>query len=275
MANYYEQIDETIKKQVEEALLSIAAQEKAAKSRLEAQREQALSGLNLGLAGAYSDYAHAVNPYGINNENLYSSGLGGSGKSETAKAQYYGAYTALLGSLKDTYSKEITELGLQEGELEAQMLGLRTDVHSRAYNKMLDELIRRQQAQIDAERFEYQKLADERDYNFKLQQAQYRKEKDERDFNYKVASNAAKGYGSSSAAEKEESELPESLSFPGTGRLDNEQFAQLKKVFKWLNWSVLPDEDNPTVRIRQTKAKYIELFKDRLSADQLRELSAI
>ena len=297
MANYYEEIDKTLKKQIEEALVSIDAQEKAALARLSQRRAQAHSSYLSGTAGAYSDYAHAVDPYGVNNENLYSSGLGNSGKSETAKAAYYNAYTSLLGSLRDTYSDELTELDLQEHELGANNLALRTDANAQAYNKLLDELIRRQEAEEEAERFEYEKAVDERDYNFKVAQAEYQKQMDERDYNYQLQkdeyerymdslaalgkSSSSSGGGSTSSGSDADgvSELEEAAwgmsGFEGTGMLSDTQFKRLKEIFLGLTYSALPEEDNPTPRIRRYKTRYLEMFKNRLTSSQLLELSRI
>ena len=292
MANYYEEIDELLKKQIEEALVSIDVQEKAALARLQQRRDSAYGSYLSGTRGAYADYAHAVNPYGVNNENLYSSGLGNSGKSETAKASYYNAYTSLLGNLRNTYSDELTELNLEEQELNASNQALRTDANATAYNKLLEELIRREEAQVQAERFEYEKAIDERDYNFKVAQAQYQKEKDERDYQYQkekdeyeryldsLSSKSSGSYSSggsssnSSTADTEEDTWGMS-GFEGTGMLTDEQYKKLKDTFLALTYSVLPGEDNPTPRIRRYKTRYIEMFKNRLTSDQLLELTRI
>ncbi len=297
MANYYDEIDKTLKKQIEEALVSIDAQEKAALARLEQRRAQAQSSYYAGTAGAYSDYAHAVNPFGVNNENLYSAGLGNSGKSETAKASYYNAYTSLLGNLKDTYSNEITELNLEEQELGANTQALRTQANSNAYNKLLDELVRRQEAETEAERFEYQKEINERDYNFKVAQAEYQKQMDERDYQYKLQKDEyerymdslalqSKGYssggsssGGSGGSAIEPSELEQAAwgmsGFEGTGMLTDAQFNRLKDMFLMLTYSALPEEDNPTPRIRRYKTRYLDMFKSRLTPSQIFELSRI
>lgn len=283
MANYYDKIDEILKKQIEEALVSIDAQEKAALARLGQRREQAYSTYLSGAAGAYSDYAHAVNPYGVNNENLYSSGLGNSGKSETARASYYNAYTELLGNLRNTYSDELTELNLEEKDQNARFSDLRTQANTQAYNKLLDELIRRQEAQVESERFEYEKSVDERDYNFKVAQAQYEKEKDERDYQYKLSKdeyeryldslkNSGSSYSGSIKASDSKEEALEAIDFEGTDMLSDSQFEWLKQMFIGLTNSVLPGEDNPTPRIRRYKTRYIDMFKNRLKPHQLLEL---
>lgn len=293
--NYYEQIDDTLKKQVEEALLSIDAQEKAALLRFEDQRKTAYSTLMGGLSGAYSDYAAAVNPYGVNNENLYSGGIGNSGKSETAKAAYYNAYTELIGSLKDTYSKEITEIGLNEEDMRAKMLGLRTDVNTDAYNKLLEELIRRQNLEREDSRFEYEKQQDERDYNFKVERANKEDEKDQRDFDYKVeqdtknyelkaGSVSNKATSTNNKTETEEAPVSDLQSpleidiekgFGTTGMLSDSDFERLKNIFLYLTYSVLPGETNPTPRIRRTKENYLKIFKNRLTSQQFMELVQI
>lgn len=64
--------------------------------------------------GAYVDYANNINPYGVQSELAYGSGLGGAGKGETAQANYYNTYQNRLGEINTAATGQLRDIAQQE-----------------------------------------------------------------------------------------------------------------------------------------------------------------
>ena len=64
--------------------------------------------------GAYVDYAKNINPYGVQSELAYGSGLGGAGKGETAQANYYNTYQNRLGEINTNVTNQLRDIANQE-----------------------------------------------------------------------------------------------------------------------------------------------------------------
>ncbi len=64
--------------------------------------------------GAYVDYAKNINPFGVQSELAYGAGLGGSGKGETAQANYYNTYQNRLGEINTDVTGQLRDIANQE-----------------------------------------------------------------------------------------------------------------------------------------------------------------
>lgn len=67
--------------------------------------------------GAYVDYAKNINPYGVQSELAYGSGLGGAGKGETAQANFYNTYQNRLGEIDTNATKQLRDIARQEADV--------------------------------------------------------------------------------------------------------------------------------------------------------------
>ena len=114
---YAKQLEEDAQLQKEKVDLSTKAQMDALaenKKLIEAEKQSAMR-------GAYVDYAKNINPYGVQSEIAYASGLGGAGKGETAHANYYGSYQRRLGDINTAATEQLR--GIAQQEASARLAG--------------------------------------------------------------------------------------------------------------------------------------------------------
>ena len=278
--SYYDEIDKNMKDKVDMALADIDLQERIAMERLAIKRDAAKRASLNEMNSAYVGYVNAVNPYGVNNEALYASGLGASGKSETARAAYYAAYTGLLGKLKEAAAAQMSDFDMQESDIGADAMSKRTDVQAGAYNDMLAELRRRADDEWERQKYADSLKEKEREYLLKEAQAEYNRQKDERDYAFKadneafdreiaLRSLALKGTSSSKAAQSEASPI---VSPDMEELIRDDPYVTLRYIFRSLDSSVLPGEDNPAARIKNTKRMYLDAYKSLLTSKEYQKL---
>lgn len=114
---YAKQLEEDARLQKESVDVSTKAQLDALaenKKLIEAEKQNAMR-------GAYVDYAKNINPYGVQSEIAYASGLGGAGKGETAHANYYGSYQRRLGDINTAATEQLR--GIAQQEASARLAG--------------------------------------------------------------------------------------------------------------------------------------------------------
>lgn len=114
---YAKQLEEDARLQKESVDVSTKAQLAALaenKKLIEAEKQNAMR-------GAYVDYAKNINPYGVQSELAYASGLGGAGKGETAHANYYGSYQRRLGDINAAATEQLR--GIAQQEASARLAG--------------------------------------------------------------------------------------------------------------------------------------------------------
>ena len=107
---YRKGMEERQNQQIEMASLSTKAQlDQLAENKklVEAEKQNAFR-------GAYVDYAKNINPYGVQSELAYGSGLGGAGKGETAQANYYNTYQNRLGEINTNVTSQLRDIANQE-----------------------------------------------------------------------------------------------------------------------------------------------------------------
>lgn len=109
--------DEYAKSMKESGELLKEAQDLSTKAQLDQIAESkklAEAEKQIAYRGAYVDYAKNINPYGVQSELAYGSGLGGSGKGETAQANYYNTYQNRLGEINTNTTNVLRDLTNQE-----------------------------------------------------------------------------------------------------------------------------------------------------------------
>lgn len=289
--SYSEQYERMLREQLEKALDGIDMRERAQRERYEAQSARIEAARQEAMRGAYSDYAHNIDPYGIQAQARYADGLAGSGKSETALAAYYNTYQNALAQANSLKAQQETDLRLDLEDALAQNEAERTNVRTRAYNNILSELIRREQTQYDREKDErdyaLRVAQDKRDSDFRIAQAKQEQENWQKEYEFKLATAAAAAAaksGGSAGAGKSSARAGSGGSGGGTaaakksgtgGRVSDEEFEKLYNAMNSLRWSLLPGESNPTPRIREWQNAYLQAFAAELTAEQYRKLSAL
>ena len=88
--------------------------------KLEAQKKLISADKQTAYKGAYVDYAKNINPYGVQTESAYASGLGGAGKGETAQANYYNAYQNQLGNASTNAATSLNNINTSVNDAYAQ-----------------------------------------------------------------------------------------------------------------------------------------------------------
>lgn len=91
----------------------INANTQEAMNRIEQQKGYAQKDYQKEQRGAYQDYQKAINPYGVQAENLYSNGLGNSGYSETSKLNAFNTYQNRYSSAKESTDRMMDEFNNQ------------------------------------------------------------------------------------------------------------------------------------------------------------------
>ena len=145
---YAKQLEEDARLQKESVDVSTKAQLDALadnKKLIEAEKQNAMR-------GAYVDYAKNINPYGVQSEIAYASGLGGAGKGETAHANYYGSYQRRLGDINTAATEQLRGIAQQEAsarlagdqaklgidsQLNQQKAAAQREDRTNAYNQLL------------------------------------------------------------------------------------------------------------------------------------------
>lgn len=87
--------------------------------------------------GAYSDYQKAINPYGVNAENLASSGLQNSGYAESTKISAFNAYQNRYAVARQSYLDAIMNY---DNQIAKARLNLDTNLAEIAYNSLKSQL---------------------------------------------------------------------------------------------------------------------------------------
>ena len=158
-------------------------------SEIERQRKYKEQDFNKEAKGAYSDYKHVINPYGVNAENAYSNGLGNSGYSETSKLNAYNTYQNRYATAKASTDRIMEDFNNQI--LQAQLEGNK-ELAQVALNKVNAQMSNLwQQLGLDAtltgnkvnynqwlDEFNYKKEQDKLANEFARQQFEYQKQQD-------------------------------------------------------------------------------------------------
>lgn len=134
----------------------------------------------------YADYQKQVNPYGNNAEDLYSSGLAGSGVAETTKTNLYNTYqknrtdtlNTARGLLAD-YNAQITQ-AKQNGDIQLAQAALQL------YTQKIDNLYKNYQLAQGQKQFDYQVERDKVSDNRWQQEFDHNKAMSDRNYNYQV-----------------------------------------------------------------------------------------
>lgn len=167
----------------------IDANNKFALDNIERQRGYAQKDFEKEARGAYQDYQKLINPYGVQAENLFSSGLGNSGYSETSKLNAYNTYQnryatakTSMDRLSEDFNNQMNQAILEANQEKAQvaLLKLQTQMDNLwnqmnfdssltqnkvGYNQWLDSFNYQKEQdaianQLAREQFEYQKQQD-------------------------------------------------------------------------------------------------------------------
>ena len=159
---YAKQLEEDARLQKESVDLSTKAQLDALaenKKLVEAEKQNAFR-------GAYVDYAKNINPYGVQSELAYASGLGGAGKGETAHANFYSAYQNRLGEINTAATDQLRGIAQQEAaarlagdqaklgidtQLNQQKAAVQREDRTNAYNQLLTAITSTGYTPTDAE----------------------------------------------------------------------------------------------------------------------------
>lgn len=167
----------------------IDANNQFALDNIERQRGYAQKDFEKEARGAYQDYQKLINPYGVQAENLFSSGLGNSGYSETSKLNAYNTYQnryatakTSMDRLSEDFNNQMNQAILEANQEKAQvaLLKLQTQMDNLwnqmnfdssltqnkvGYNQWLDSFNYQKEQdaianQLAREQFEYQKQQD-------------------------------------------------------------------------------------------------------------------
>lgn len=255
--NYEEKIDELIDKKLKAALEALEKQRAQTAASYDAKRSAAKAEEQTLTRGAYADYAKNIDPTGYNAEALAAMGLGQSGKSETAKVGYYNVYQNALADIRSKTAEEMASLSEQEQKALIALDEADTKARDNAYTLLLEEQVRRQEA-------EREQAEADRQYQLKVA-AQALKEQTAAKSSSKSSSSSKKSNATTTAAV---------TGYPTDGT-DNEKYKWLKSQLEFLAWSVAPGEDNPRPRILASAQKYLDLAKQELDDEYYLKLLEI
>lgn len=149
--------------------------------KLKAQKQQTEADKQTAYRGAYSDYAKNINPYGVQTESAYASGLGGAGKGETAQANYYNTYQNQLGTINTNATNQVrdydtsindADVQAQASKLAQQQANSQNAANALLTTQQLEESIRQYNESLALQKAQAEE--DIRQYNeqFAYQQAQ-------------------------------------------------------------------------------------------------------
>lgn len=204
MADYGQKIEELIEKKLRERLEALAKEREAARAESEAAREGIERERETEIRGAFSDYAQAVDPYGVGAEKTADRGLWGSGVNQTAQVGYYNAYQNALAAIREKAQASQDKLTAAEQEREAEWNEADTKARTDAYTALLEELQTRREREDKA-------AEQERAYAFK--EAEAVRDQANRDRSYALsvskASSKVQESASSEAAADDGGDYPE------------------------------------------------------------------
>lgn len=204
MADYGQKIEELIEKKLRERLEALAKEREAAQAESAAAREGIERERETEIRGAFSDYAQAVDPYGVGAEKTADRGLWGSGVNQTAQVGYYNAYQNALAAIREKAQASQDKLAAADREREAGFGEDESKIRSDAYTALLEELQTRREREDKA-------AEQERAYAFK--EAEAARDQANRDRSYALsaskASSKTQETASSEAAAGDGGDYPE------------------------------------------------------------------
>lgn len=167
----------------------IDANTNQALSEIEQQKKYAQQEFNKEARGAYQDYQKAINPYGVQAENMFSNGLGNSGYSETSKLNAFNTYqnryeTARQSTdrMMDEFNNEMAQARLEGNREKAEVAlnKLQTQMDNLWNQLSLDTSLTQNKVGYDQwlKEFEYQKDQDALANAFAREQFEYQKQQD-------------------------------------------------------------------------------------------------
>lgn len=167
----------------------IDANNKYALDNIERQRGYAQKDFEKEARGAYQDYQKQVNPYGVQAENIFSSGLGNSGYSETSKLNAYNTYQNRFATarqstdrLMEDFNNQMNQAMLEANQEKAQVAlqKLQTQMSNLWQQLSFDSSLTQNKVNYNQwlEQFNYQKQQDEIANAFAREQFEYQKQQD-------------------------------------------------------------------------------------------------
>lgn len=202
----------------------IDANNKYALDNIERQRGYAQKDFEKEARGAYQDYQKQVNPYGVQAENIFSSGLGNSGYSETSKLNAYNTYQNRFATarqstdrLMEDFNNQMNQAMLEANQEKAQVAlqKLQTQMSNLWQQLSFDSSLTQNKVNYNQwlEQFNYQKQQDEIANAFAREQFEYQKQQDALANSYR---NYYSGGGSSGGGNPEITDTSDTGSNAGT-----------------------------------------------------------
>lgn len=121
--------------------------------------------------GAYTDYQKAINPYGVQAENMFSNGLGNSGYSETSKLNAYNTYQNRYSTARESTDRLYQDFNNQMNQARLEGNKEKAEVALNELNQKMSNLWQQLETELN--------LANaENSYNQWLTEFEYQKEQD-------------------------------------------------------------------------------------------------
>lgn len=121
--------------------------------------------------GAYTDYQKAINPYGVQAENMFSNGLGNSGYSETSKLNAYNTYQNRYSTARESTDRLYQDFNNQMNQARLEGNKAKAEVALNELNQKMSNLWQQLETELN--------LANsENSYNQWLTEFEYQKEQD-------------------------------------------------------------------------------------------------
>lgn len=167
----------------------IDANTNQALSEIEQQKKYAQQEFNKEARGAYQDYQKAINPYGVQAENMFSNGLGNSGYSETSKLNAFNTYQNRYATARqstdrmmDEFNNEMAQARLEGNREKAEVAlnKLQTQMDNLWNQLSLDTSLTQNKVGYNQwlKEFEYQKDQDALANALAREQFEYQKQQD-------------------------------------------------------------------------------------------------
>ncbi len=150
MTAYHKLIEELIDKKLKLALDAIEKERKATAESYVQQKEEVKAEEQARLREAYADYAKAVDPTGVQAEELADKGLADTGKSQTVKQAQENVYQKALAALRAQADEAMAQLSQQEKKDMAKLEEADTKAQDNAYTLLMKEQQRFSQEQRKA-----------------------------------------------------------------------------------------------------------------------------
>ena len=158
-------------------------------SEIEHQKKYAQQEFNKEARGAYQDYQKAINPYGVQAENMFSNGLGNSGYSETSKLNAFNTYQNRYATARqstdrmmDEFNNEMAQARLEGNREKAEVAlnKLQTQMDNLWNQLSLDTSLTQNKVGYNQwlKEFEYQKDQDALANALAREQFEYQKQQD-------------------------------------------------------------------------------------------------